>query len=85
MKRRDKTNYYLDIMINMLEDCIGNNYSDDEEYKSVIHDMSNLRLDKNTLKDTGISIRDYIIKDGDLENKDIPSLMRKEYKKRVRK
>lgn len=26
------TNYYLDIMINMLEDCIGNNYSDDEEY-----------------------------------------------------
>lgn len=59
--------------------------SDDEEYKSVIHDMSNLRLDKNTLKDTGISIRDYIIKDGDLENKDIPSLMRKEYKKRVRK
>ncbi len=44
---------------------------DEREYEEVLHTLSNLRLSKEVLKVTGMNHREYVLKQMDLENRDI--------------
>ena len=50
---------------------------EEKEYEAVTRSLSNLRLNKNTLKTTGMNNRQYILKAIDLENKNVVENLRK--------
>lgn len=52
---------------------------DDFAYEEVVHTLSKLRLNKNTLTETSLNHREYILKQIDLDKKDVVSNMRNRF------
>lgn len=52
---------------------------DDQEYEEVVHTLSNLKLNRKVLAETSLDNREYVLKEIDLEEKDVVSNMRKRF------
>lgn len=51
----------------------------DQEYAEVVHTLSNLRLNKKVLTETSLDNREYVLREMDLDKKDVISNMRKKF------
>lgn len=49
---------------------------EDKEYEEVVKTLSNLRLSRDTLRNTELDNRDYVLKEADLKGKDVALYMR---------
>lgn len=52
---------------------------EEKDYEDVINTLSNLRLNKDTLRTTGLDSRPYILKKLDLENKNVARYMKEHW------
>lgn len=51
----------------------------DQEYEEVVHTLSNLKLNKKVLTETSLDNREYVLKEIDLDKKDVVANMKKKF------